>query len=56
MNGAKSPGKALRPGLNNGTLRKTQETLYCFLLSFAFGLRLLYPHLRHLLAFFGLVA
>ncbi len=32
------------------------EGAYCFLLSFALGLRLLYPHLRHLVAFFGLVA
>jgi hypothetical protein len=29
---------------------------HCFLLSFALGLRLLYPHFLHLSAFLGLVA
>lgn len=45
-----------RPGRFIHRLRSTGEDAYCFLLSFALGLRLLYPHLRHLVAFFGLVA
>lgn len=35
---------------------KKAGSTYCFLLSFALGLRSLLPHLRHLVAAFGFVA
>ncbi len=50
------PERILIENRPDPAVKITSENAYCFLLSLALGLRLLYPHFLHLVALGALVA